>query len=455
MTIATVPSNRSSRAKLDSVLAQAIDLARGAALEEADHAQDVGEHAGVWMLGDRFAMHKFACTMRGYVGWHWSVTLARAPRSRVATVCEVALLPSEESILAPQWLPWSQRLRPGDIGPGDVLPFRADDPRLEPGYTATGNEEEDQVAIEELALARMRVLSPQGREETAKRWYEGANGPRSQGSLQAAASCGSCGFLVKLQGSLGQVFGVCTNVWSDDDGKVVALGHGCGAHSETDVPHRATDWPENHPIIDETSIEQVTSGDLDAVELPTDADRAGARAAHDAGNVDHADSAEPSDTQDLGLLEGAGTTGSVSLEGAAKHHGFDHDGERGAVGDGGQPADESVAHGTHNDQPLSEPLSEPRGGSKAEAAGAAVRPVLDVISELRAKSREQARVEREEQRAEIMARSEIAKTLDSIAASIGKAPEGSHRADRTERAEQAEHTTHGTKSPEGAAQSEE
>ncbi|GEM_PF-68292 len=279
MSIAPSTSTRAARIKHDSVLAGAVDLARAVAVEEAEQPGHVGAHLGVVMVGERLAAHTFACEMRGYVGWQWTVTLARVPRGRNATVCEVHLLPTDDAILAPQWLPWSDRLAPGDIGPGDVLPFKSDDPRLVPGYKATGNEEEDQVAIEELALARTRILSETGRDEAASRWYSGTQGPWSPGSMQSAGSCGSCGFLVPLQGALGQVFGVCANMWSNDDGKVVAIGHGCGAHSETDVPHRASEWPSNHPIIDETSIVEVTAEELAAVEpLPkqTQADLNGA-----------------------------------------------------------------------------------------------------------------------------------------------------------------------------------
>ena len=81
------------------------------------------------------------------------------PRGRTATVCEAVLLPGDDAVLAPAWVPWEERLRPGDIGPGDVLPFRADDPRLEPGFTPTGDPEvyalgtDDQVRTESLNLA--------------------------------------------------------------------------------------------------------------------------------------------------------------------------------------------------------------------------------------------------------------------------------------------------------------
>lgn len=277
----SAPRARASRPKPDAVLLGAVEVALHAAQETAEHASDVGEHLGATMDADRLVSHSFACTMRGYRGWHWTVTLARAPRAKNATVCEVELLPGDDAILAPEWLPWSERLRPGDIGPGDVLPFLADDPRLEPGYTPTGDEEEDRVAIEELALARVRVLSPEGREAAAQRWYEGSHGPTTPGAIQSAAGCGTCGFIVPLQGALGQVFGVCVNEWSPDDGKVVSYDHGCGAHSETDVPEHPTDWPDSAPVINEMQleiVEQVAVPVVDeapaADEVPADAEQA-------------------------------------------------------------------------------------------------------------------------------------------------------------------------------------
>ena len=267
-TTGPAPRTRTSRPKPDAVLLGAVEVALHAAQETAEHASDVGEHLGATMDGDRLASHSFACTMRGYRGWHWTVTLARAPRAKNATVCEVELLPGDDAILAPEWLPWSERLRPGDIGPGDVLPFLADDPRLEPGYTPTGDEEEDRVAIEELALARVRVLSPEGRNEAAQRWYEGSHGPTTPGAIQSAAGCGTCGFMVPLQGALGQLFGVCVNEWSPDDGKVVSYDHGCGAHSETDVPVHPTDWPDSAPVINEMQLEIVEQVVVPATAAP-------------------------------------------------------------------------------------------------------------------------------------------------------------------------------------------
>ncbi|MEZ0446826.1 DUF3027 domain-containing protein [Cellulomonas sp. ICMP 17802] len=258
----------------DAVLGSAVDLAREVAVALAEDPADVGEYLGLVVEGERLVSHRFASAARGYRGWEWTVTVARVPRGRTATVCEAELLPGPDAVLGQAWLPWSERIRPGDIGPGDVLPFKADDPRLEPGWTPTGDPELDDVAIDELALARVRVLSPQGRDEAAERWYRGAHGPTSAGSLASAAACGSCGFLIPLQGSLGTVFGVCANQWSPDDGMVVSVDHGCGAHSETDAETPPTDWPESDPLIDELSLELVNLTKPAAAQPVADADEA-------------------------------------------------------------------------------------------------------------------------------------------------------------------------------------
>ncbi|BDZ42664.1 hypothetical protein GCM10025865_19630 [Paraoerskovia sediminicola] len=247
----------SARAARDAVLNGAVDAAREAAVGVANRPADVGDHLGTTAQADRLISHHFACNLKGYRGWHWTVTVARVPRGRTATICEVELLPGDEALLAPDWLPWSERLRPGDVRPGDVLPFKADDPRLEAGYTPTGDVEVDEVAIDELALARVRVLSPEGRDAAAQRWYDGDRGPSSPAAVASKRDCGSCGFLAPLQGALGQVFGVCAGEWSPSDGTVVSLDHGCGAHSETDVAPHPSDWPEPSAIIDETTLEVV------------------------------------------------------------------------------------------------------------------------------------------------------------------------------------------------------
>ncbi len=228
---------------LDPVLRAAVDLAREAAEEVAGGPELVGEHLGTALEGERLVAHQFAALAPGYPGWQWTVTLARVPRGRIPTVNEVALLPGEGAILAPAWVPWAERLRPGDLGAGDVLPYLPDDDRLDQGYEATGDVDVDTLAVDELGLGRPRVLSRYGRDDAATRWYGGSHGPTSPVAVAAEKPCSTCGFLVLLAGSMRAVFGVCANEWSPDDGRVVSMDHGCGAHSETDAPAPRSEWP--------------------------------------------------------------------------------------------------------------------------------------------------------------------------------------------------------------------
>jgi Protein of unknown function (DUF3027) len=236
----------------DAICMAAVALARAAAQDVADPAT-VGEYLDAIVEGDRLVTHRFASTARGYRGWLWAVTVARASRAKAATVDEVVLLPGEGALTAPQWVPWAERLAPGDLGHADVLPYEPDDPRLEPGFEATGDEDVDAVALWELGLGRPRVLSRTGRQVAADRWYAGSHGPFAESAQAAAAQCRSCGFFVPVAGALRSVFGICANEWSPSDGRVVSLDHGCGAHSETDV-HRSSSSPAV-PVLDETGHE--------------------------------------------------------------------------------------------------------------------------------------------------------------------------------------------------------
>lgn len=252
---------RTARPKLDAVAAAAVELAREA-LEDVTEPGQVGEHLRVEATGERLVTHVFECTMPGYRGWSWVVVLARASRAKAATVAETALLPGEDAILAPAWEPWSERLKPEDVGADDLLPYREQDERLEQGYEATGDEDEDRVALWELGLGRPRVLSQEGRGEAAERWQAGEFGPRQTSSRgrkgTVPASCTSCGFLMKLSGSLRSEFGVCTNEWSPADGRVVHLGYGCGAHSETGQDDGEPEIPRGTGVIvDELDVEVV------------------------------------------------------------------------------------------------------------------------------------------------------------------------------------------------------
>jgi hypothetical protein len=243
----------------DAVCAAAVDRAREAAQAVAGH-QLVGEYVGVEADAERIVTHFFTCTDRAYTAWRWAVTVVRAPRSKTVTVDEVVLLPGPDALLAPAWVPWSERLLAGDLGVGDVLPTAADDERLVPGYAAIGpHDETDDVdtidaLVNELWLGRPRVLSEVGRLEAAERWYEGDRGPEAPIARAADLHCASCGFLVLMRGALSRVFGVCANEYAPDDGHVVSFDHGCGAHSEALV---AQTEPLRTPEADDLDIDEI------------------------------------------------------------------------------------------------------------------------------------------------------------------------------------------------------
>jgi len=339
----TVSATTTRQVEPDQACADAVDLARAAAEEDAGPGQ-VGAHVGMDVEADRVVTHLFESLSPGYVGWRWAVTVTRAARAKVATVSESVLLPGPDALQAPEWVPWTQRVRPGDLKAGDLMPARSDDERLVPvvalagesglldwddsdawrlaGQTgpgerngpaetaasepadgpagessdATASEPGDDAAggpasasatdqgrpdqpkaaarartrrrpsrsrgrVESVGMLRpARVLSATGRDEAAGRWYAGEHGPRSPLASTAPASCLTCGFMIRLSGPLGRVFGVCANEYAPDDGKVVSVDHGCGAHSEGAVSAAAAPDDATSPAIDELGYDMLTTG---------------------------------------------------------------------------------------------------------------------------------------------------------------------------------------------------
>ena len=95
--------------KKDAVLSEAVDLARSA-LTEITEEEQIGDHLSAAAEGERLVAHRFAAHRPGYRGWEWFVTLARAPRSKKVTVCAGGLRPGEDALLAPEWVPWAERV---------------------------------------------------------------------------------------------------------------------------------------------------------------------------------------------------------------------------------------------------------------------------------------------------------------------------------------------------------
>jgi hypothetical protein len=213
-------------------LAEAVELAREAAQAEAGDSP-VGEHVDA-QTEDGAVTHLFEAGLSGYCGWRWAVTVACAGPGTPVTVSEVVLLPGPDALVAPPWLPWTERLRAGDLGVGDLLPGDPDDPRLVPSYL--GEEDPALAALSpELGLGRLRVLSREARLALIQRWRDGDYGPDSEMARSAPDQCVHCGFYLPLAGLLGADLGVCGNDLAPADGHVVHAEFGCGAHSEVRV----------------------------------------------------------------------------------------------------------------------------------------------------------------------------------------------------------------------------
>jgi hypothetical protein len=250
-------ADREERSVAVSLSDAAVALARAAAVEESGSNELVGEYLGASLDDDVAVTAAFTAANRGYRGWYWSVTIAivgfGTGASELPTVSEVVLLPGEQALRAPAWVPWDQRIRAGDVGVGDLLATPPDDPRLVPGYVDSDDPAVKEVAYE-FGLGRRRVLSREGRDDAAQRWHDGPFGPDDAVAQQAQATCTTCGFYVRLAGLLGMALGVCTNEYSPADGRVVDAEYGCGAHSDTviDAPLMSA---STDTVVDELTLE--------------------------------------------------------------------------------------------------------------------------------------------------------------------------------------------------------
>ena len=157
-----VPHKLRRTSKVDEILAAAKDVALQG-VQEIAPAHAIGLVHHVRAEEERLSTHLFECTLPGYRGWFWFATLSRAPRSRVATICEVGLLPGDDALIAPDWVPWADRVRPED------LEENAAQENAESAETAEAEEsaelaenkaEENESAVEETAEAESAEYKP-------------------------------------------------------------------------------------------------------------------------------------------------------------------------------------------------------------------------------------------------------------------------------------------------------
>ena len=228
-------------------------IAQAVAVTVSDEDGQVGDFVEAIDLGDNVTDFRFESRVRGYEGWQWSVTLYHDVELDHWTVNESSLVPTDKALRPPKWIPWKDRLEPGDLAVTDSIGTDPDDPRMEEGFRKTqdaetsddtddkpsvadetvqepamdGNasdesektdvsedseqpvtsEEDVEEAVEEFDLSRRHVLTPLGRSQTAKRWYEGPHGPKSLSTKTADGNpCSTCGFFIPLKGELNLLF---------------------------------------------------------------------------------------------------------------------------------------------------------------------------------------------------------------------------------------------------------
>jgi hypothetical protein len=85
-----------------------IEIARQALLEITPKAT-IGSLLSDNPTGEGVATLRFEARMSGYPGWEWNVSLAEV-EGEEPTVLEAELVPGNGALLAPDWVPWADRM---------------------------------------------------------------------------------------------------------------------------------------------------------------------------------------------------------------------------------------------------------------------------------------------------------------------------------------------------------
>nr|WP_294630130.1 DUF3027 domain-containing protein [uncultured Rothia sp.] len=158
-----VPHKLRRTSKVDEILAAAKDVALQG-VQEIAPAHAIGLVHHVRAEEERLSTHLFECTLPGYRGWFWFATLSRAPRSRVATICEVGLLPGDDALIAPDWVPWADRVRPEDLQENAAQENAESAEATEAEESAeSGEPAENKPQRTNLLWKKLQRLSPQSR----------------------------------------------------------------------------------------------------------------------------------------------------------------------------------------------------------------------------------------------------------------------------------------------------
>lgn len=512
------------------------DIARAVAMDVADEPEQVGDVVNAIELGDNVTDFRLAADVRGYEGWQWSVTLYHDAEVGTWTVNESSLVPTDDALVPPAWVPWKDRLEPTDLAPTDSIGTDPDDPRLEGGFrktepvagasagedgtstetagqaepaepvaektqdsaenaenaefadssetaesteatestesTETAETQETAVTeateetaeaakaeaqaqqtdeiVEEFALSRRHVLSPKGRAQVAKRWYEGPRGPKALSTKTADGNlCSTCGFFVPLKGELNLMFGVCANKWSPDDGRVVSVDHGCGEHSEIEPPEPSHLWVQSKPAYDDFHIDVIAQkprderGAVEAIEQLDDDSQDSDEATEEdilANTEPDTGDDEPNETQPAGV-EASSELEAVITVGEGDGDSDENEGEESAEAEESAETAES-AEGAEGE--VSAEPTEPTGTVETEEtaetgeprdAEESVKPEEPEESVASAESGESRDAGESEESAEA---AEAEESAEEVAEAVAQSTESAEPAEAAEDAEPAE-----------------
>ena len=136
-------------------------MVRASLLLEAEKSEHVGDFLSVEFDDeDRVATYLFDANLPGYKGWRWCVTVAKVDEKSEPTICDLVALPGPDALLAPDWIPYIDRIQPGDVGVGDIVPSSLSDTRLVAGaQSLPADEELDTAMAIDLGFGRARVMS--------------------------------------------------------------------------------------------------------------------------------------------------------------------------------------------------------------------------------------------------------------------------------------------------------
>ena len=112
-------------------------LARSVAMTVADEPDQVGRLTRSINEDDHVTDFRFESKKRGYEGWEWSVTLYHDTDIDEWTVNESSLVPTDQALMPPAWVPWKDRLLPTDLSVTDSIGTEPDNSRLEDGFRRT------------------------------------------------------------------------------------------------------------------------------------------------------------------------------------------------------------------------------------------------------------------------------------------------------------------------------